>query len=224
MAAKNDGYFKERSLAMKKGLIALVILIWVIVIGTVIVISSAVGVWNRLNRNYQAVEGAKSRYSAALNTCTEKIKGVWEIANQYMKHESETFKAVAEARSGYGSAAEAFEKAAGEAKGTEELTRAGADAVRAALAFRIQVEAYPQLRAAETSQENMRNMEVAINEIKTALDDWVTTIKDYNTYRGSAWASIIGSFMRKFPSEIKYYQGDITKLNVEQLNPENKGK
>ncbi len=209
---------------MKKSLIGLVILIWVIVVVAVVVVSSAVGVWNRLNRNYQAVEGAKSRYSAALNTCTEKIKGVWEIANQYLKHESETFKAVAEARSGYSAAVDAFQKAASEAKGIEELTRTGADAVRAALAFRIQVEAYPQLRAVETSQENMRNMEVAINEIKTALDDWVTTIRDYNTYRGSAWPSIIGSFMRKFPSEIKYYQGDVTKLNVEQLNPENRGK
>jgi LemA protein len=215
---------KERSFEMKKGLIGLVILIWVIVVGVVLVVSSAVGVWNRLNRNYQAVEGANSRYSAALNTCTEKIKGVWEIANQYLKHESETFKAVAEARSGYSAAVDAFQKAASETKGIEELTRTGTDAVRAALAFRIQVEAYPQLRAVETSQENMRNMEVAINEIKTALDDWVTTIRDYNTYRGSAWPSIIGSFMRKFPSEIKYYQGDVTKLNVEQLNPENRGK
>ncbi len=209
---------------MKKSLIGLVILIWVIVVGVVLVVFSAVGVWNRLNRNYQAVEGAKSRYSAALNTCTEKIKGVWEIANQYMKHESETFRAVAEARSGYSSAVDAFQKAASETKGIEELTRTGTDAVRAALAFRIQVEAYPQLRAVESSQENMRNMEVAINEIKTALDDWVTTIRDYNTYRGSAWPSIMGSFMRKFPSEIKYYQGDLTKLNVEQLNPENRGK
>jgi LemA protein len=215
---------KERSFEMKKSLIGLVILIWVIVVGVVLVVFSAVGVWNRLNRNYQAVEGAKSRYSAALNTCTEKIKGVWEIANQYMKHESETFRAVAEARSGYSSAVDAFQKAASETKGIEELTRTGTDAVRAALAFRIQVEAYPQLRAVESSQENMRNMEVAINEIKTALDDWVTTIRDYNTYRGSAWPSIMGSFMRKFPSEIKYYQGDLTKLNVEQLNPENRGK
>ncbi len=207
---------------MKKVLIGIAVLVLVIGIAAILIGSSAVDVWNRLNRNYQIVEGAKSRYSAALATCTEKIKGVWEIANQYMKHESETFKAVAEARSGYSAAAEAFEKAASEGKGTQELTRTGADVVRAALAFRIQVEAYPQLRAVETSQENMRNMEVAINEIKTALDDWVTAIRDYNTYRGSAWASIVGNFMKKFPSEIKYYQGDVTKLNVEELNPEKK--
>ena len=94
--------------------------------------------------NYQAVEGGKSQYSAALNTCTEKIKGVWEIANQYMKHESETFIAVAQARSGYDTAREAFEKAAAEGKDTEALTQAGTEVVKAAMAFRIQVEAYPR--------------------------------------------------------------------------------
>ena len=185
-------------------------------------LSSVVGVWNKLNRNYQMVEGGKSHYSAALNTCTEKIKGVWEIANQYLEHESETFIAVAQARSGYDVAREAFEKAAAEGKDTEELTKAGTDVVRAAMAFRIQVEAYPQLRAAETSQENMRNMESSVNEIKTALDDWVVTIKDYNTYRGSAWPSVVGGFMKKFPSEIKYYEGEIKKLDVNELNPEKK--
>ena len=198
---------------------AVIILIALIAFGF---LSSMVGVWNRLNRDYQAVEGSKSQYSAALNTCTEKIKGVWEITNQYMKHESETFMAVARARSGYEAARDAFEKAAAEGKGTEELTKAGTDVVNAAMAFRIQVEAYPELRAVEATQENMRNMESSVNEIKTALDDWIVTIKKYNTYRGSAWPSIVGGFMKKFPAEIKYYEGEIKKLDVNELNPEKK--
>jgi len=198
---------------------AVIILIALIAFGF---LSSMVGVWNRLNRDYQAVEGSKSQYSAALNTCTEKIKGVWEITNQYMKHESETFMAVARARSGYEAARDAFEKAAAEGKGTEELTKAGTDVVNAAMAFRIQVEAYPELRAVEATQENMRNMESSVNEIKTALDDWIVTIKKYNTYRGSAWPSIVGGFMKKFPPEIKYYEGEVKKLDVNELNPEKK--
>jgi LemA protein len=198
---------------------AVILVVAIVAIGFLM---SIVGVWNRLNRDYQAVEGAKSHYSAALNTCTEKIKGVWDIANQYMQHESETFKAVAQARSGYDAAKDAFEKAAAEGRSTEDLTKAGSDAVKAAMAFRIQVEAYPQLRAAETSQENMRNMESSVNEIKTALDDWVVAIKNYNTYRGYAWPTIAGGFMKKFPTEIKYYQGEVTKLNVEELNPQKK--
>jgi hypothetical protein len=104
------------------GITGVIIVIILIGIG---ILSSAVGVWNRLNRDYQAVEGGKSHYSAALNTCTEKIKGVWEVTNQYMKHESETFTAVARARSGYETAREAFENAAAEGKSTEELTKPG---------------------------------------------------------------------------------------------------
>lgn len=205
---------------MTKKSISVAVVLIVIAILAISVVSSVVGVWNKLNRSYQAVEGGKSHYSAALNTCTEKIKGVWEIANQYMKHESETFIAVAQARSGYDTAREAFEKAAAEGKDTEELTQAGTEVVKAAMAFRIQIEAYPQLRAVETAQENMRNMESSVNEIKTALDDWVVTIREYNTYRGSAWPSVVGGFMKKFPASIKYYEGEIEKLDVNELNPE----
>ena len=207
---------------MTRASIGIAAVIIVIVLIALVFLSSMVGVWNRLNRDYQAVEGGRSQYSAALSTCTEKIKGVWEISNQYMKHESETFMAVARARSGYETARDAFERAAAEGKGTEELTKAGTEVVSAAMAFRIQVEAYPELRAVEATQENMRNMESSVNEIKTALDDWIVTIKKYNTYRGSAWPAIVGGFMKKFPAEIKYYEGEIKKLDVNELNPEKK--
>lgn len=176
--------------------------------------------WDTLNQKYQDANGGKSRYSAALNTCTQKIQGVWEIANQYMKHESETFQNVARARSGFDTATKAFEDALKNDKGTKALTQAGTDVVNAAMAFRIQVEAYPQLRGAETAQENMRNMEVSVNEIKTALDDWIQSIKEYNAYRGNFMPSLIGGFIGRFPDNIDYYEGDIKELDIQKLNPE----
>ncbi len=142
---------------MKKLLIGIAGLIAVIILAVIILVFSGVRVWNKLNRNFQMVEGAKSHYSAALNTCTEKIKGVWEIANQYMNHESETFNAVTEARSGYETASEAYSKAASENKGTEELTKAGAEVVKAAMAFRIQVEAYPNSRRRNIAGEHAQH-------------------------------------------------------------------
>jgi LemA protein len=173
-----------------------------------------------LNTKFQAVNGAKSHYSAALSTCTQKIQGVWEIANQYMDHESKTFENVAKARSGYEAATKAFETALKGGADAKALTQAGTDVVNAAMAFRIQIEAYPQLRAAETSLENIRNMEVSVNEIKTSLDDWIQAIKDYNTYRGNFWPSIVGSFIRQFPPNIEYYEGNVKELNVQDLNPQ----
>jgi LemA protein len=205
---------------MKKLGIGCVVLLGVVVIVAVILGSTYTGTWDTLNAKYQAVNGGKSHYSAALSTCTQKIRGVWEIANQYMAHESKTFENVAKARSGYEAATKAFETALKGGQGAKELTRAGTDVVNAALAFRIQIEAYPQLRAAETSQENIRNMEVSINEIKTSLDDWIQAIKDYNSYRGNFWPSLVGSFIRQFPSHIEYYEGGVKELDVQKLNPE----
>lgn len=175
--------------------------------------------WSNLNRMNQDVNGAESRYSAALEVCSEKIKGVWQIANQYMDHESETFKAVAEARSGYAAAKEAYANAKKEGN-MEEMTRAGNQAMQSALAINVQIEAYPQLKASETTKENIRNFEESANEIKTALDDWISYIEAYNTYRGDFWPNIFGGFMRRFPVEIKYFKGDVERLDVDSLNPQ----
>lgn len=196
----------------------------VVIILLLVFLSAYAGTWNTLNQKYQAVNGGKSHYSAALNTCTEKIKGVWQIANQYLAHESKTFTDVARARAGYDTATKAFETALKQGAGTKDLTQAGTDVVNAAMAFRIQVEAYPQLRGAETSQENIRNMEVSVNEIKTALDDWITAIKDYNSYRGNFMPSLIGGFIPKFPAHVDYYEGAVKTLNVNELNPEKQTK
>lgn len=206
--------------------IALVIIVVVIVA----LLGSLTGVWNTLNAKYQAVNEASSHYSAALNTSTEKIKGVWAMSQQYLDHESSTFKGVAEARSGFLAAKEAYQQAqAGGKTSQDDLTKLAMLAQqkflnlqsRAGLAINVQIEAYPQLRGADTTQQAMRSMEVGVNEIKTSLDDWITTIKDYNTYRGSAWPSIAGSFMSKYPASIKYYEGDTKKLNIDELNPKN---
>ena len=208
---------------MSKRAIGCIVVLVFLVLVAVALGSVYAGTWNTLNTKLQAVNGGKSHYSAALNTCTQKIQGVWEVANQYLSHESKTFTDVARARSGYDAATKLFESALKSGGGTKELTQAGTDVVNAAMAFRLQVEAYPQLRGAETSQENMRNMEVSINEIKTALDDWIQAIKDYNSYRGSFGPTIVGGFMKKFPSQLEYYQGKVQELDVQKLNPAKQG-
>jgi LemA protein len=207
---------------MKKVGIGCAVVLVILIIAAISIFSTYRSTWDTLNQKYQEVNGKKSQYSAALNTCTQKIQGVWEIANQYLKHESQTFKDVARARSGYDAAAKAYEDA--EKTGdTKALTKAGSEVVNAAMAFRVQVEAYPQLRGAETSQENIRNMEVSVNEIKTALDDWIVTIKNYNTYRGSFWPNVVGSVIGRFPASIPYYEGAVKELDVNKLNPEKQG-
>lgn len=192
----------------------------IIVAAILIMVMVFSGTWNTLNKLYQDTKGGKAQYGAALDLCSQKIEGVWAIADQYMKHESQTFKDVTLARSGYQKAAEDYKSA--EAKGdTEGMTKSAMEAQAAALSFQIQVEAYPDLKASETTKENIRNMEESVNEIKTALDDWIYSIKQYNTYRGGFFPSIIGGLMGQFPSEIKYYEGTVDELDIDSLNPQN---
>jgi len=203
-----------------------------VVVGLVIIVllvagSSIMGVWNSLNARYQAVAGARSHYSAALNTCPQKIKGVWTMNNQYLDHESKTFKSVAEARNTLLAAVKAYQDLEKSGGSPAQLTKTGrmVEAAldrfqsQAALALNVQIEAYPQLRGAETTQTAMRTMQEGVNEVKTALDDWVFTIRQYNEYRGSAWPSIIGGWMPRFPSRIDYYEGTAKELNIDELNP-----
>lgn len=189
---------------MSVALVVLLVILALLFFGALGIFGAYKGVWNRLNTLNQKVEGGKSAYSAALNVCTEKIKGVWTIANQYIKHESKTFENVTKARAGYFQAAEQFEALTKNPNTPiKELTAAGAKTIQSALAFQVQIEAYPQLRAVETSKEAIAGLQEGVNEIKTALDDWITTVKDYNTYRGSFGVTIISGFMGgKYPVKI----------------------
>ncbi len=187
----------------------------------IICIMGYAGVQTNLNNRLQEVQGGKSKYSAALEVCTQKIKGVWAIADQTMNKESEVYKEVAKARGGYMAGQDAW-AAAEQDDDMEAMTQAAGTMVQAAMAFRIQVEAYPDWKSAGVQKDNMRNLAEATNEIKTALDDWITMIRDYNKYRGSFWVDIFAS--AKYPSEIKYFEGSVTKLDVDSLNPQNSGK
>lgn len=209
----------------KVGIVLAVVLL--IVAG---VVGMVVGVWNTLNRDYQDVRGAKSHYSAALNTVPQKIEGVWTISQQYMDHESKTFKEYAAMRSAVIPAIQEFQSAVAsgklsdsdQVKAAQGIQRMLGEMSNAGLVIKATAENNPQLRAAETSQHAMQTMEEGVNECKTALDDWITAIKTYNTYRGNAWPSIAGSFMAKFPAEIEYYEGEIQKLDIKSLNPANR--
>ena len=134
---------------------------------------------------------------------------------------------MAEARSGFLKAKEGFEQLKNSGASSSDLIKNAQIATKmftdfqsaAGLAVNVQIERYPELRGAETTQQAMRTLEEGVNEIKTALDDWISAIKDYNTYRGRLWPTIWGGLMSKFPSEIEYYVGEVKKLDIQSLNP-----
>jgi LemA protein len=183
-------------------------------------------IYNNLNAMNQSALGGASKYSAALNICSQKIKGVWAMADQISTKETEAQKAVATARSGFENAAELFKTAMAQGKGLGELTKAANGTLQSALAVRVQIEAYPVIRSVDTYNQAMRSLEEGTNEIKTALDDWIRLIQRFNTYRKSFWVGMFaGVFSGKFsafPMEHDYYKGPIGELNIGDLNPQKK--
>lgn len=198
---------------------------WIVVILVAsIFIGGGCATYNNLQREHQAAKGGKSHYGAALDLCSQKIAGVWTATNQLFEHESEVQTGVAQARSGYMDAAEVFKMAASSGADIKTLTEAASKATAAALNFKVQVEQTPQLVTGQATRDNVRNMQEAVNEMKTALDDWIADIQTYNTYRGSAWPSflstVLSGFFNKFPSELEYYEGSTQSLDMNSLNPQ----
>lgn len=207
--------------------IALIIVLIALVLVPLIFLGAGCGAYNNLNRMHQDALGGKSHYGAALDICSQKIGGVWTVMQQHFDHESSTFQGVAQARSGYLAAQSAFQAlAANPNANLKDLTQAADGALKSALSLQVQIEAYPQLQGGDIARENMRNMQEGTNEIKSALDDWIKYIKDYNTYRGSAFpefmSTMASGFFSKFPSSLEYYEGTTGSLDMDALNPKNK--
>lgn len=203
----------------------LAIIVLVIVIGAIFG-GTYVSKYNGLVGRHEGANEGRAKFAAAVNTCSEKMKSVWALADQEGLLERETYVGVAEARTAYEGARKAFETAeADEATSTLDLTKLGAEFGRSLVNVRIAFEAYPQLRTTETYQKAMAAIEEGFNEIKTALDDWIVLCRAYNQYRRSLITSWFAkSFSWEFPDKIAYYEGGIAepeqfKLTSEELNP-----
>jgi len=204
--------------------IGIIFFILLVIIAAVVLFSMYVGIYNRLNAMNQAALGGKSLYSSALNLCSQKVKAVWTMADQISDKEMEAQQAIATARSGFEQAEKLFRAALEQGKGMEELTRAANGVLQSALSIRVQIEAYPVIQSVGTYNQAMRGVEEGINEIKTALDDWIVSIRNYNTYRKSFWVSTLaGMFSGRFgvfPEDYKYYEGPVEELDIDALNPQ----
>ncbi|MFA6097722.1 MAG: LemA family protein [Candidatus Paceibacterota bacterium] len=161
--------------------------------------------YNDLIYNEQLVQQKESGYGAQLDISTNKIEGLWAIYETYIDHESEVFKEATKERAQY-------YKAVNEGNATAQ--------VQSALAFQVQAlsikEAFPQIVSAHLPEQTQREFSESINELDTALDDWIHQIQVYNVLRSSFFTSIVGNYYG-FPKEYKYYKSEKTKLNVNEI-------
>jgi LemA protein len=208
---------------MKAGIF---IIIGIIIVGLVIIGVTYVTTYNSLVNLQERANEGKSRVAAAVNTCSQKMKSVWALADQEGILEKETYVKVAQARAGFEDAQKGFDKAnSDKTSSTLDLSRLGTNFGQALVNIRVAFEAYPQLRTTETYQKAMASIEEGYNEIKTALDDWISQILQYNRSRRSLVTNwFVQTFNWEFPKQIEYYEGGIKepeKINIksEELNP-----
>jgi len=201
------------------------LLMLVLIVGAVFGITYT-SKYNGLVQRHEGVNEGRSRFAAAINTCTQKMKAVWAMADQEGILEKETYLGVAKARAGYDEARKNAEAVDQQNAPEADLMRAGADLGRAMINVRIAFEAYPQLKTSEVYQRAMVGVEEGYNEIKTSLDDWIRLCRQYNTYRRSFMTDFLAKsfFGDKFPAKIAYYEGGITdpeqmKIPMDDLNP-----
>ncbi|MGE5584792.1 MAG: LemA family protein [Bacillota bacterium] len=197
-----------------------------VVVGLVVLagFSWIMGIQRDMVRLQQGVLAQEGRYGAALETLSEKIKGIWAIEKDFLEHEKGTLTDVIRAR------AEALDRAGREfatatAEGDPQKTIDAATKFREAaqgLALSVNVnalrEAYPQLFSPPIVQQTMRGLEEAVNEIRTALDDWQVSIRDYNTFRSQWPQSFVGGALN-FPASYDYYKAEKARLNMDELMP-----
>jgi LemA protein len=208
---------------MKAGIFVIIVLI---IVGVIAVGATYITTYNNLVNLQERANEGKSRVAAAVNTSSQKMKSVWALADQEGILEKETYVTVAQARAGFEAAQKEFDKAnSDKASSILDLTKLGTSYGQALVNIRVAFEAYPQLRTTETYQKAMASVEEGYNEIKTALDDWVSQIRQYNAHRRSLVTNWFASaFNWEFPKQIAYYEGGIKEpeqINVksEELNP-----
>lgn len=179
------------------------IILGIIILAILISAGMVVGGYNNLVQQQQQVKQGESRYGAALDLGSQKIEAVWDIYKTYLSHESELFENATRLRA-------QFYKSASE--GDPKAT------VNAAFAFQLLSvkEAFPQLVSAPIAKDTQRSFEESINEMKTALDDWIYVTQVYNTQRNIFPNNVIGNVFN-FPSEYNYYHSEKAKLNISEI-------
>ncbi len=166
---------------MKKGLIAVVAVIVVLVIAA----GALIGNYNSLVVAREEVTSAEANVDTYLQRRADLIPNIVATVKNFAKHETEVYQSVLEARQNLMGAGTVAEKA-----------EANAELSTALQGLNVVVEAYPELKSDKTYVALMDELEGSENRIATARKDYNDIVKDYNNkiikFPANIFASIFG--------------------------------
>ncbi len=164
----------------------LIIVIGVIILAVVIIASTFIGNYNSLVEKEENIEQARSNVQTLLQKRSDKIPNLVATVKGYSEHESETFKAVTEARN-----------AVKGATSVDELQRADEQLTGALNVWVNAVtEAYPELKADKSFTALMDEISSIENEIQYSRTQYNKKATQFNKavrkFPGSIFASMFG--------------------------------
>ncbi len=150
---------------MKKGLIAVIAVVVVLVIAA----GALIGNYNSLVTMREEVASAEANIDTYLQRRADLIPNLVATAKNFAKHETEVYQSVLEARQNLMGAGTVAEKA----EANEQLSTA-------LQGLNVVVEAYPELKSDKTYVALMDELEGSENRIATARKDYNDVVKVYN--------------------------------------------
>ena len=163
---------------------------FLIILGVVILLALyVIGVYNGLKVMSVKADTAFADLDVILKRRYDLIPNLVEVAKKYMSHESEVFSNIAKARSGYMNATT-----------TEQKIEATNEFNKAMSSFRVQVEAYPELKADQTMGSLMTELTNTEDKIAYQREYYNRVVGTYNVqievFPSNIIAGMFG-FMRK---------------------------
>jgi LemA protein len=175
---------------MKKGLIAVLIIVGVLVVLGLIVFGQYIGVRNTLVAKNESVKAAWSQVDIVLQRRADLIPNLVETVKGFAQQEQTVFGDIAKARSALLSAGTPSEKIAANQQLDGALGR-----------LLVVVENYPQLRSNENFLRLQDELAGTENRIAVERKRYNDALKDYNTYIQQFPASFFAGWTNFKPND-----------------------
>ncbi|HTV75825.1 MAG TPA: LemA family protein [Candidatus Baltobacteraceae bacterium] len=161
----------------------LIIVLIVIVVLFVIVIGSAIGVYNKLVTMRNRYKNAYAQIDVQLKRRYDLIPNLVETAKGYIKHERETLEAVTAARNIAYAASKAAAANPGDAAAMKSLASAETGLGGTLSRLMMVSEAYPDLKANQNMMQLTEELTSTENKISFARQAYNDSVMTYNTDR-----------------------------------------
>lgn len=154
-------------------------LVWLLLLA--VAAGLLVMVYNRLVQAQNRYRNAFAQIGVQLKRRHDLIPNLLAAVKGYLKHESETLEQVAQARNQAAASLPAADPASPAA--LQQLAAAENRLSGALRGLQVQIEAYPELKAAETMQQFAEEMASTENRITFARQAYNDAVMEYNTLR-----------------------------------------